>query len=531
MNADLSGTGTLTRLAFRRDRIMLPAWVYVIVGTTASTAYTLKQLYPDASSRAALAATGSSNPALRFLYGRLYGDSIGALTAWRYGVWAALFAALMTVFLVVRHTRADEESGRLELVGSAAVGRRAPLTAGLLVAVQANVLLIVFLWLVLALIGLPVLGSLATAAAVGSCGLAFTGITAVAAQVASGARTARGIALGVLAVSFMLRAVGDTGGLSWLSWLSPLGWTELVRSFAGDRWWVLAWPAAVCALGIGVAFALAARRDLGAGLLPDRLGRPSASAFLAGPLGLTWRLQRGLLLGWLTGYVVLFAVSGAAAKGIGQLFGTSTALEREFTRVGGQAGIVNAYLAALMLLAGLAAAAYATSVVLRLRADETGGLAEPELATAVGRVRWALSNIVVAVAGAAFLLAAGGVAAGLGYGLRVGAAGSEAVHLLGAALVQLPAALVLAAIAVLVFGLVPSASVATAWSVVGVVVVLQLFGQVLQFSHWVMDFSPFTQVPRLPGGTVAVAPLIWLSVAAVACCLAGLYALRRRDIG
>jgi ABC-2 type transport system permease protein len=89
----------------------------------------------------------------------------------------------------------------------------------------------------------------------------------------------------------------------------------------------------------------------------------------------------------------------------------------------------------------------------------------------------------------------------------------------------------LAAIAVLVFGLVPSASVGIAWTVVGVVVVLQLFGQVLQFSHWVMDVSPFTQVPRLPGGTVFVAPLVWLSVAAITCCLAGLYTFRRRDIG
>jgi ABC-2 type transport system permease protein len=531
MTADLTGTAALTRLAFRRDRVMLPVWVYVIIGSTASTAYTLKKLYPQASSRAALAATASSNPALRFLYGRLYGDSIGALTAWRYGVWAALFTVVMTVFLVVRHTRADEESGRLELVGSAAVGRRAPLTAGLLVAVQANVLLTVLLGLVLSLIGLPLTGAAALSLAIGGCGLAFTGISAVAAQLASGARAARGLTLGVLAVAFMFRAVGDTGTISWLSWLSPLGWTELVRPFSGERWWVLALPVAVCVLGTGIAFALAARRDLGAGLLPDRPGPPSASAFLRGPLGLAWRLQRGPLLGWLSGYVVLFAVSGAAAKGIGQLFGTSTALEREFTRVGGQAGITNAYLAALMLLAGLAAAAYATSVVLGLRADETGNLAEPVLATAVGRVRWAMGHIVVAVIGAAVLLAAGGVAAGLGYGLRVGAAGTESVHLLGAGLAQLPAALMLAAIAVLVFGLVPSASVGIAWTVVGVVVVLQLFGQVLQFSHWVMDVSPFTQVPRLPGGTVFVAPLVWLSVAAITCCLAGLYTFRRRDIG
>lgn len=46
-----------------------------------------------------------------------------------------------------------------------------------------------------------------------------------------------------------------------------------------------------------------------------------------------------------------------------------------------------------------------------------------------------------------------------------------------------------------------------------------------------MDFSPFAHVPRLPGGTVTAAPLVWLVVVAVALTAAGLTALRRRDVG
>ena len=153
---------------------------------------------------------------------------------------------------------------------------------------------------------------------------------------------------------------------------------------------MLALPCAVLAAGVGAAYALAARRDLGAGLLPDRPGRASASGLLRGPLSLALRLQRGVLAGWAAGVAFIFAASGAAAKGIGQLLGSSTALQHEFTRLGGQAAITNAYLAALMLLAGLGAAGYATSAVLRLRAEETDGLAEPLLATAVGRIRWGL---------------------------------------------------------------------------------------------------------------------------------------------
>jgi ABC-2 type transport system permease protein len=530
----LAGTWPLTRLAFRRDRFGLPAGVYVITVAVTGTAYAFKKLYPTASGRAALAAAGGGNPALRFLYGRLYGDSLGSLTTWRYGVWAGIFAALMTIFIVIRHTRSDEEAGRLELIGSAAVGRQAAPVAALVTAAAGVVTVTVLLCVLLPLVGLPAAGSAVLALGIGCCGLAFTGIALVAAQLTSSARAARGIALAVLGVAFVLRAVGDAagpGGLSWLSWASPLAWIQFAQPFAGQRWWVLALPLAVFALGTALAFALAARRDHGAGLLPDRPGRPTASIFLHGPFGLAWRLQRGVLLGWAIGYAFTFAASGAAAKGIAQLFGTSSALEREFSRLGSSDVITNAYLAALMLLAGLVAAAYAVSAVLRLRTEETDGRAEPILATATGRVRWALSHIVVAVAGAALLLAVAGVATGLGYGLRAGSAGHQVARMLGAAMAQLPSALVLAAVAIALFGLLPQAAVPGSWTAVGLVVAIALFGQVLQLSHWVLDISPFTHAPRLPGGTVTAAPLLWLGLAALAFAVTGLAGLRRRDIG
>ena len=530
----LTGTGELARLAVRRDRIGLAASVYVIVAAVAGTAYTFKKLYPTAAGRAALAAAGGSNPALRFLYGRLDGSSLGALTTWRYGVWAGIFAALLAIFVVIRHTRSDEEAGRLELVGSAVVGRQAALVAALTTAAAPLVVVSALLCVALPLVGLPPAGSAALALGIGCCGLAFTGVAAVAAQLTSSASTARGIALAVLGVAFVLRGVGDSAGAagpSWLSWASPLAWIQLAQPFAAERWWVLALPLAVAAGGTGLAFELAARRDQGAGLLPDRPGRATASAFLRGPFGLAWRLQRGALLGWAVGYAFTFAASGAAAKGVGQLFGTSSALEHEFTRLGGQAAITNAYLAALMLLAGLVAAAYAISVVLRLRAEETGGRAEPVLATATGRIRWALSYITMAVAGAALLLAVAGVAAGLGYGLRTGSAGPELARMIGAAMGQLPSALVLAAVAIGLFGLLPRACVPGAWTALGLVVVINLFGQVLQLSHWILDLSPFTHAPRLPGGTVSATPLLWLCALALALSVAGLAGLRHRDIG
>ncbi|TVY99626.1 ABC transporter permease [Trebonia kvetii] len=530
----LTGTGVLAKLALRRDRIMLPLWVYVVVIGVASNAFTFARLYKTESSRQSLVASGLDNPALIFLYGRLNGDSVGALTAWRYGVWGALFAALMSVFLVVRHTRADEEAGRLELIGSARVGRQAPLASALAVAVLANALLTVLLCVILPPLGLPAAGSVALALAIGTCGLAFTGVSLVAAQLTAGARAARGLVICVLGVSFLARAVGDATGASgpsWLTWTLPLGWTEMLRPYSGERWWVLALPLALFAACVWLAFWLAARRDHGAGLFPDRPGRPAASAALSGPAPLAWRLQWPALAGWAAGYAVMFAVCGAAAKGIGQLVGTSSALNKEFTRIGGQSAIVNAYLAALMLLAGLVAAAYGVSAVLRSHAEETAGRADPVLAAAVGRVRWGLSHLLVACAGTALLVAVAGVATGLGYGLSAGGAAHQTARMLAAGIAQFPAAMVIIGVAVLALGAAPDACVAIAWSAVGLAVLLDIFGQALQLSHWVLDVSPFTHAPRLPGGAVSSESIILLIVIAISLCVTGLAALRRRDIG
>jgi ABC-2 type transport system permease protein len=531
----LAGTRQLAKLAFRRDIALLPVCVFGIAALLAITARDLKVLYPTAASRVAVAAKAGQNPALRFLLGRLDGNSVGAFLAARWGVWGAALAVLLTILIVIRHTRADEEDGRLELVGSAAVGRQAPLTAAFIAAGAANVALSVltFFWLLVE--RLPLAGSAVLALSIGGCGMTFAGVAAVAAQLATTARGARGIAIGTLGAAFVLRAVADSarGGFSWLSWASPLGWVERSRAFAaeGEQWWALALPLAGFAVLVAVAFALAAWRDLGAGLLPDRPGRSTASGILHGLFGLAWRLQRLVLAGWLVAFIFAFAVAGAGAHGVGSILAGSATLKHYLLRVGYQSTLSDAYLSALMLLAGLASAAYATSAVLRLRAEETRNLADPLLASPAGRVRWGLSHISIAVGGACLLLGAAGLSAGVGYGILTGSVSAEVRSMLGAAVARLPATLVLAAVAVLLFGLLPWESVALGWAAVAMVAVTAIFGPPLQWPTWMMDISPFSQTPKLPGAPVTTEPLLWLCGIALALTTLGLVGLRRRDIG
>jgi ABC-2 type transport system permease protein len=96
-------------------------------------------------------------------------------------------------------------------------------------------------------------------------------------------------------------------------------------------------------------------------------------------------------------------------------------------------------------------------------------------------------------------------------------------------MIQLPAVWVLAALAVLLFGLLPRWSL-VAWAAPAVCLLLLLVGPTLQLSQWLMDVSPFTHVPHVPGGAVTATPLIALTVVAVVLASAGLGGLRRRNI-
>ena len=68
-------------------------------------------------------------------------NTIGGQVMWQASAFGAIVAGLMSMFLVGRHTRAEEESGRDELVRAAAVSRHASLTAALADALLANVVL------------------------------------------------------------------------------------------------------------------------------------------------------------------------------------------------------------------------------------------------------------------------------------------------------------------------------------------------------------------------------------------------------
>src|SRR5271155_5204718 len=408
-SSNFSGTLGMLRLYLRRDRVSLPLWM-LLLSVPLATVYvgSIEKVYPTQAARAGFAASIMASPAQRALYGQIYNDSLGATGIWKAGMFHLLIAVAV-ILTVIRHTRADEETGRAELIDSTAVGRYASLTAALLLSFGASVITGAVGAAGLLTTSVPPSGSLAFGSALACSGLVFTAVAAVGAQLSSSTRFARGAAFAVLATAFTLRAVGDAGSGT-LSWLSPLGWSLQVRPYAGDRWWVLLLHLATTMLLTALAYRLLAGRDVGAGLIAERPGPATASPMLRGALGLAWRLDRGALLLWTVGLCLYGLLIGSVVHGIGDELGGGTAQDI-VEHMGGTGALEQAFVAVAFCMLGMMAAAFAISLTPRPHREEAGQRAETVLGGAVGRSRWLAGHLAIALIGSAVAMLIAGAAA------------------------------------------------------------------------------------------------------------------------
>ncbi len=525
----LRGTGMLLRLLLRRDRTRLVLWTAGIVGLVAVSAASITGLYTTQQQLENYARTVQGNSALIVQAGPGYGlddPTIGAVTMNETALWTFIAAALMSIFMVVRHTRTEEESERAELVRAAPVGRHAALVAAMMGAAVANAVVAVGLVASLVAYGMAFTGSVAFGLSSFGAGMVFAGIAAVAAQVASGSRAALGMGGIAIGVSFALRAIGDVGN-GVLSWASPLGWAQAIRAFADERWWVLVLPVVTVVLLSWLAVALQARRDFGAGLVPQRPGAAAGGDHLATPIDLAVRLQRGALIGWTVGIGVLAFFYGIVADQAEQILEDNPEMEDFFAQLG-QGSITDVFLATSVLIMALMASGFTVSSILRLRSEEVALRADPVLVAPVSRRRWARSHLTVTVVGTTVVMLVIGLSVGLGYGLVVGDIG-QTVRLAAAGLVMVPALLVLAGAGLALHGLGSRWSPLT-WGLVAWVAVAGLLGGVLDLPQWAMNLSPFEHVPGLPADSVSWLPLVALLVVAAALMALGFALLDRRDI-
>lgn len=530
-----TGTAALLRLAIRLDRLRLAVWVVVVSGLTIVTASSFASLYADVAERRTFANSVNSNPALVALIGHIYNtDTTGGLTAWRMCSTAGILIALMSILTVNRHTRAEEESGRVELLGSVVTGRFAAPAAAVLLVAGAAAVIASLIAVGLVGVGLPTAGSVALGAAICGVGWVFASIAVVCAQLSQSARTSLGMSGAILAIAYTLRAIGDPakGGLGWVAWMSPLEWAAQTRAFADDRWSVLALSGVFALALSGFALSLVERRDVGAGLFIPRAGPARGASGLRTSRALATRLQRSLLTGWAIGFGLYGLAMGAMSQSLAEVITDNPRLSDLIEQLGGSSVVVNAFSASMLSLLAMVAAAFAIQATLVLRNEESTGHAEVVLATQVTRLRWWGSHVAYAIGGPAVLMVVAGVCMGLAHGVDIGDVSGQVTSLLGASLAQLPAIWVVGGLAGVLFGWLPRWTV-WAWAALMMFVLIGQFGRLLHLWGWVLDLSPFSHVPNLPGAefnVAAASDLVALSVLAAVLAAASAVGIRRRDI-
>ncbi len=445
------GTSGLVRLVLRLDRLRLPVWVVALTALTYASGNAMRTTFPTQASIDAYAGSLAASPAATFLAGPPIAlDTLPGIVMSKVAFIGIVGISLLGIFQVVRHTRTEEEEGRVELVRSAVVGRHAAGAAALAVAGVTALLAGFGVAVATAGASLPVADAALYGASVAALGIFFAALTFALAQLFTHARAVSGAALVLFGVFFVVRGAGDVQS-SRLVWLSPIGWAQATHPLGADaRWWPVLLLLAAAALLVAVAVVLAGHRDVGAGLVAGRPGRTEASRLLSGPVGLAFRTQRGVLVGWMLGMLALGAVYGSLTQAVRDMARDNPTLVK-FFEAAGHGTLVDSFLATMLLVLALLTGGFAVSSGLRLTSEETSGRLEPLLATPLSRARWMLGSLLVTVVGTTAVLVAGGLGLGTSYAVAVGAPG-QALRIAGLQLVYLPAVLVLAGLAALLHG-------------------------------------------------------------------------------
>ena len=486
--------------------------------------------YPTLADRMQFAQTFGDNKALRIFYG-VPKDLLtaGGYAEWRVGGILQVIAAILGLVAAVKVLRAQEDSGRYELLLSGPFGRRRAFWAGLAAVVGGAAVIWTATFAGLVIANLDTGNSALLALATSSVAISFAGVGALVSQLASTRRVALELGTAAFAVAFILRIVSDTvSSLAWLRWATPLGWAEDVHPFTDFDYKGLLPPIAAVAILLAVSLRLWLRRDVGNGVLRSRESRPPRLGLLSSPTALALRGEAFSLTAWVVGTAGFAFVIGVLSASVSDV-NISKHLEQQFQKLGSiSITTASGYLSLTFLFFVLVVSLFCCSQVAAARHEESDGRLETLFSSAVARRNWFGGRMALAVGGAVAISLAAGVLAWAGAASQ--GADVSFTGMVKAGVNCLPASLLFLSLGALAFSLVPRATTGFAYGIVLLAFVWELFGSLLSVPTWTLDLSPFHQLGLLPAeGFKTVPALVMLAIAAVAG-LGAMLGFRRRDL-
>lgn len=516
-----AGVGGLIRLALRRDRVRLSVWIASLTLMMVYAPNAIELAYPEEPQRAARVEL-LKTPAGMILGGPMFGineTDLGVMMANELMLTLIVAASILSILTVIRHTRAEEESGAAELVLSSVVARHARTYAALIVVGGVNAVLALTMTVATVAAGFGVADTAAMCLGITGVSMVFAAVAAVTAQLWRQTRAATGAAMGVLALAALVRGVGDVidNSGSALSWFSPIAWAQQMRPFVDLRWWPLALLVVLTVGLIAVAARLESRRQYDDGVIPSSGEHPNAHP-IRSVFRLHLTLQRSQTIGWAVGVFLSGLAFGSMTKSLLDAAASNELLQRVLA----QQGTDGVYTTLTQFLAA-ATTAYVVSAVLRVWGDEESGLGEAVLAGAVSRWRWLVTAVVAAVVGSTVLMLFAGLGMGLGAGIAVGEP-QTIWRLTLAGLAFVPAMAAMAGVGALGVAL---RSAWIGWLAVTFVIVSLYLGALLRLPQWLLDTSPVGHT-KAPSEYSIVALGAMLVAAVLLTVVAGVI-YRRRD--
>lgn len=517
-----TGTADLLRLAFHRDRVRLSVWVAVLTMLMAYAPAAIELAYPEEAQRVTRVNL-LKTPAGMMMGGPMFGyneTDLGAMMANEMMLTLIVATSILAILTVIRHTRAEEESGAAELVLSSVVGRYARTAAALILVGAVNAVLAVTMTLAMVASGFGAVDTAAMCLGVTGVAMVFGSVAAVTAQLWRAARAASGAAMAVLAVAAVVRGIGDVidNSGSALSWFSPIAWAQQMRAFVDLRWWPFALLVALTVALIALAAVLEGRRQYDDGTIPSSGEHPNARP-ITGVLGLHLTLQRGQTVGWGIGLFLGGLAFGSMTKSLLDAAENNEMIQRVIA----QQGTDSVYTTMTQFLAA-AASAYVVGAVLRVYTDEERGLGEIVLAGSVSRWHWLCTAVGSALLGSAVLMFLAGLGNGLGAGITLGEP-ATVLRLAVAGFAFVPAMAVMAGIAALAVAV---RRPWLGWLAVAIAVATLYLGALLRLPQWLIDLSPVSRTTA-PSEYPVGALVVMVVVAAALTWLAGVI-YRRRDV-
>ncbi|MDX1765659.1 MAG: hypothetical protein R3313_01770 [Candidatus Saccharimonadales bacterium] len=535
-----TGTWRLIRLALRRDRIKIPVSVLGLLAMSGLSAPALVDAYPDAQTQLAYIAGSAPSVVGRLFQGTVQGVNLGSIVMAEIFLFTSVILAVMSIFMITRHTRHNEEIGAGELIGSAIVGKSAPLTAALIVTIGFNLIFGILLFAALA--GIPELektGSFYFAASISMVGIFFAGVAAITSQLSDYRRGANGMAIGALIGFFLIRGFGDALGdlsadgltvtASWLSWLSPIGWGYQVLPFTANRPSPMLLLLAVFIVCLVIGYALLRRRDLGSSIFESRAGLARAKANLLSAGGLARRLQIGSLLAWSAGFLITGVMIGVLANDFRETF-EENELFQDFLALSGGDNFVKSMVSSMMPIFAAMLSGFTVTAMAKMIDEETSGRLEFLLSSAQTRLKWLMSHISFISLGLVLALLLLGISGGFSYVLTAEVLEISFMEIVWSALANLPAMLLFMAVILFVYAAIGRFVRTFAWFYYIYVALIGSLASIWSWPQWASNFSPFVHTPSVPSCHIEWLPLLAMTGLAAGLVAVSVWLLNRRDI-